>query len=82
MADGDGDTWVDEARAQAGPCPACGSVDVRPILYGYPMAEDFQSLQDVVEFAGCCIPERPASYRCGACGAQWGSWRGDDADGG
>ena len=70
---GDGDAWVELAVADAGSCPACGGVDVHPIVYGYPTADAYQRLHGVVEFAGCCIPADPLRLRCGACGAGWGA---------
>jgi hypothetical protein len=68
----DDDSWVEQARLAAGSCPQCGSLDVRPILYGMPDADSFHRLQDVVVFAGCCVPEDPRGFMCGVCSASWG----------
>lgn len=69
----DDDGWVEQARLAAGPCPQCESLDVRPILYGMPDAGSYHRLQDVVEFAGCCVPDDPRRYLCGVCSASWGT---------
>jgi ribosomal protein S27AE len=63
-------------RAKAGPCPRCGATAAKPILWGYPTAEDFDRLGDRVGFGGCVIPPMPAAYVCGECGHEYGVARG------
>ncbi|MCU1693245.1 MAG: hypothetical protein JWM64_2336 [Frankiales bacterium] len=69
----DDDSWVDQVRVAAGPCPHCGSGDVRPLVFGMPDAGSYHRLQDVVEFAGCTVPDDAPRVVCGACRHTWGS---------
>ena len=69
------DAWVDEAVAEAGPCPACGATAAKPILWGYPAEEDVQRLGDSVVWGGCCLPPEPAAFACSVCGEEYGVWR-------
>jgi len=62
-----------DVRAEAGPCPVCGAVEARPVLYGLPDAATFRDLQDQVVFAGCTMPPVPHPYVCAVCGARWGA---------
>ena len=64
---------VEQARAAAGPCPSCGLVAARPIVYGMPSALDYERLKDQVVFAGCCIPSPAPAFSCGSCAFEWGS---------
>ena len=61
-----------DVRREAGPCPACGAVAAKPILWGMPSAEDFVRFGDTVSWGGCCLPATPAAYVCGACGQEYG----------
>jgi len=53
-------------------CPTCGSTSSKPIVWGYPSADDFEQLGESVVFGGCCLPERPAAYQCARCGDEFG----------
>ena len=66
------ESWVEEARAEAGACPSCGASQAMPIVYGMPVSDDYWRLQGQVVFAGCCIPAAPTAYACGVCKAEWG----------
>jgi hypothetical protein len=59
-------------RTEAGPCPACGRSEAKPIFWGYPNPMDFDRFGDRVSWGGCCLPERPKAYVCGACGEEYG----------
>jgi hypothetical protein len=50
-------------------CPKCGSLDVVPILYGYPGPEmmDMAS-KGKIELGGCCVGERDPRKHCNGCG--------------
>lgn len=51
-------------------CPACGSTDVKPIVYGYPGLE---MLNDpTIALGGCCIFEDSPAFVCDACEHAWG----------
>ena len=50
-------TEAEQLRRQAGPCPACGALAAKPIIWGMPSAGEFDRT-DVV-FGGCCLPENP-----------------------
>lgn len=67
-----GDRLID-VRAEAGPCPACGEAEVRPVLSGLPDAATFHDLQGDVVFAGCTVPAVPHPYSCAVCDARWGA---------
>ena len=76
---------AEDIRREAGPCLACGESAAKPILWGYPSAEDYERLGDSVAWGGCCLPEVPAAYLCAACGHEYGVARefaDDDQDGG
>ncbi len=66
------DSWFEQARREAGPCPFCGADAARPILYGMPLEEDDTRLQGRVVFAGCMIPPDPPAFSCGRCRFSWG----------
>lgn len=74
------DAWVDEERRAAGACPACGSADVLPIVYGMPLRDDHERLGDKVVFAGCCVPVEAPRLTCRRCGNHWGRWPDQDPD--
>jgi hypothetical protein len=59
-------------RVEAGPCPRCGATAAKPIFWGYPSNEDFERLGASVGWGGCCLPEVPAAYVCGACEQEYG----------
>lgn len=51
------------------PCPKCGSLDVVPILYGYPMPEAMAAAEKgLISLGGCCVTDRDPRKRCKACG--------------
>lgn len=51
------------------PCPRCGSLDVVPIMYGYPMPEAMKAAErGEIELGGCVIGERDPQRHCKACG--------------
>ena len=53
-------------------CPRCGSLDVVPILYGYPMPETMAAANEgKIELGGCCIGERDPRKHCKACGERF-----------
>jgi len=55
-------------------CPACGSADTRPIVFGLPGERLFRAAElGLVELGGCCLDDAAPDFRCGACGA--GGWR-------
>ena len=54
------------------PCPRCGSFDVVPILYGYPMPEAMAAAEEgKIALGGCCVGERDPRKQCKACGEQF-----------
>ena len=65
----------EDVRREAGPCTACGATEAKPILWGLPAEDDVERYGDSVSWGGCCLPERPAAYRCGACGHEYGLLR-------
>lgn len=64
--------WVEDERRAAGPCPSCSAAAAVPVVYGYPDPVSCAELQDVVQFAGCCVPPEPVRWTCGSCGHGWG----------
>ncbi len=49
-------------------CPACGSTDVVPILYGMPTAELFKKAEaGRIALGGCCITRDDPRWRCASC---------------
>jgi hypothetical protein len=57
-------------RAERKPrkCPACGSADVVPILYGMPTAEGFKDAEaGLIALGGCCISNDDPSWACRTC---------------
>jgi hypothetical protein len=63
---------AEQVRQEAGPCPACGAIAAKPMIWGYPSAEDFEELGDTVGWGGCCLPPMPAAYVCDMCGEEYG----------
>ena len=54
------------------PCPKCGSIDVIPILYGYPgpgMKEGAE--KGKIALGGCCVGDRDPRKQCKACGEEF-----------
>lgn len=66
---------LERAHAAAGPCPSCGAVAARPIVYGMPSARDYERLEGQVVFAGCSVPSPAPAFSCGSCAFEWGSVR-------
>lgn len=51
-------------------CPACGSSDVKEIVFGLPTAELFDD--PTVALGGCVIPPGPPpEWHCGNCSREW-----------
>lgn len=66
-----GPDWATGLAAQ-NPCPRCGSTDVVPILYGFPIAATMQLAErGLVELGGCVIDGASPSSRCRACSHAW-----------
>jgi hypothetical protein len=61
-------TGITPKRRKRG-CPRCGSLDVVPILYGYPGPEmmDMANKREI-ELGGCCVTDRDPRKHCKACG--------------
>ena len=54
------------------PCPRCGSLDVVPILYGYPGPEMMEAAEKgKIELGGCVIGESDPQKKCKACGEEF-----------
>jgi hypothetical protein len=54
-------------------CPKCGSLEVVPIMYGYPMPEAMEAAErGEIELGGCCVGERDPQKYCRACGERFG----------
>jgi hypothetical protein len=59
------------------PCPKCGSLDVVPILYGYPMPEAMDAAdKGLIELGGCCVTGEDPRKHCNACGERFDFPRG------
>ena len=59
-------------RTKKKPCPKCGSLDVVPILYGYPMPETMEAAErGEIELGGCCVSGDDPRKHCKACGEQF-----------
>lgn len=53
-------------------CPACGSVNIVKIVYGYPCFELFQNAEaGKVRLGGCCISDSDPEYFCRDCEKEW-----------
>ena len=51
------------------PCPKCGSLEVVPILYGYPTEETMHEAEKgLIALGGCCVFEDDPEKHCNACG--------------
>ena len=49
-------------------CPHCGSINIRPIVYGYPSPELWEEeIKGKVKLGGCCISETQPKYYCNDC---------------
>lgn len=53
-------------------CPACGSEDVKAIVYGLPSDDTMEAAgRDEMDLGGCVVaPENP-DWRCRACEFAW-----------
>ena len=50
-------------------CPKCGSSEVVPIVYGYPLESLLKAAEKGrVELGGCCITGDDPNFRCKTCG--------------
>lgn len=53
-------------------CPECESLEVVPILYGYPMPEAMAAANEgKIELGGCLVGERDPQRHCKACGTEF-----------
>ena len=53
-------------------CPKCDSMDIVPIVYGYPGPELMEdSALRKVELGGCVIEENAPDRHCNDCEHQW-----------
>lgn len=73
---GEGEASEGERRALAArlrlppprPCPACGSPDAVPLVFGLPMEPLFRAAElGLVALGGCVVGEDPPTYHCLAC---------------
>jgi hypothetical protein len=56
-------------KTKTKPCPKCGSLDVVPILYGYPMEEAMEAAKrGEIALGGCCVSDDDPRKHCKACG--------------
>ena len=54
------------------PCPRCGSLDVVPILYGYPGPEMMATAEKgLIALGGCCVTNDDPQKLCRACGQEF-----------
>jgi hypothetical protein len=64
-----------EEMADSNCCPDCGSIDVRPIVYGYPDEEMCKRQQrGECVLGGCCISQDSPSKRCMSCETKFGNY--------
>ena len=55
-------------------CPKCGSSDVVPIVYGYPLPEMMEAAErGEIELGGCCVTDEDPTLYCKACGVPFGA---------
>lgn len=60
---------MDQTRVTFPPCPACGSREVIPILYGLPGFELSEAAErGEVVLGGCLIGDESPDYECRGCG--------------
>ena len=60
---------VRKATRRRATCPKCGSLDVVPILYGYPMPEAMEAAEKgLISLGGCCVGDSDPRKQCKACG--------------
>lgn len=53
-------------------CPKCGSMDVVPILYGYPGPEMMEMAnKGKIELGGCCVSNDDPQTLCKVCGTEF-----------
>lgn len=53
-------------------CPACGSRERVPIVFGYPGSEMFEdSEKGKIVLGGCVVGGDDPTWHCSACGRQW-----------
>ncbi|MCM3876761.1 MAG: hypothetical protein NEA02_10115 [Thermoanaerobaculia bacterium] len=59
-------------KAKSTPCPKCGSIDVIPILYGYPGPGMMEAAeQGKIALGGCCVGDRDPRKQCKTCGEEF-----------
>ena len=57
-------------------CPECGSLEVVPIIYGYPGPEVMDAVMDAarkgeIVVGGCVVGDRNPQKQCKACGRKF-----------
>ncbi len=53
-------------------CPMCGSADVVPIVYGFPLPEtEAEAEKGLIELGGCCVGDRDPRKACRTCGERF-----------
>jgi len=53
-------------------CPKCGSHEIVPIMYGYPMPEAMAAANEgKIKLGGCLVGERDPQKHCKACGTEF-----------
>jgi hypothetical protein len=61
-------------------CPACGSREVVPILYGYPEPEAIsEAAKGALTLGGCCVGDDDPRKHCRDCGEDFDRPRGGDS---
>jgi hypothetical protein len=56
-------------KRKPAPCPRCGSLDVVPILYGYPGPGMMEAAEKgKIALGGGCVGDRDPRKQCKACG--------------
>ena len=53
-------------------CPKCGSGEIVPIVYGYPLESLMEEAkQGKVELGGCCVSDNDPDFKCKSCGSEF-----------
>jgi len=59
-------------KARKSNCPICKSINVTPIVYGYPSPETFEKAErGIDELGGCCIEPDDPHWFCKDCENRW-----------
>jgi len=63
---------TDDKKKSKRKCEECNSIDVVPIVYGYPMEELLKEAEEgKVSLGGCCVTDDDPKWHCNACGHEW-----------